>query len=142
MIDSKKLEDLHPRVKAMAEAMIAACKTEGIEVRITSTYRDKEAQDALYAKGRTAPGKIVTNAKGGQSLHNYRVAFDVVPLRDKQPVGGTTGADLELWKHVGELGEAVGLEWGGRWKRFPDFPHFQFTNGLTLKDFQAGRTLP
>jgi peptidoglycan L-alanyl-D-glutamate endopeptidase CwlK len=141
MIESRDLKDLHPLVKEKAEIFISACRKEKIDVIVTSTYRDAEAQNALYAQGRTKPGKRVTNAKEGQSMHNWRVAFDVVPLRNGNPVWGTSGADGKLWQRVGEIGESVGLEWGGRWKSFPDFPHFQYTGGLRLKDFQSGKKL-
>jgi peptidoglycan L-alanyl-D-glutamate endopeptidase CwlK len=141
MIDSRRLDDLVPLVRAKAKDFKAACEQAGIDVRIISTYRDIEAQNALYAQGRTAPGKIVTNAKGGQSMHNWRVAFDVVPIWRGKPIWGTTGTEGKLWGVIGKIGESVGLEWGGRWAKFPDFPHFQFTNGLTLADFQAGKTL-
>ncbi len=136
-----------------ARNLIHECKSIGIDLLITSTYRDLEAQAALYAQGRTAPGKIVTNARAGQSFHNFRVAFDVVPLRAGKPVWGTTGNgidndptdddrdDLELWQRIGAIGELYRLEWAGRWTRFREFPHFQFTGGLTLADFGAGKTL-
>ncbi|MDR1276365.1 MAG: M15 family metallopeptidase [Candidatus Accumulibacter sp.] len=141
MIDSRNLNELHPRVRALAEVFLDACKAAGVDVLVTSTYRDHEAQDALYAKGRTAPGAKVTNSKGGQSLHNFRVAFDVVPRVDGKLLWTTSGATGKLWENIGALGEYVGLEWGGRWKTFPDYPHFQFTGGLSLADFQAGETL-
>lgn len=141
MISSRRLEDLHPAVKVRAERLLRLCADEGIDLLITSTFRDDESQNALYAQGRTAPGRIVTNARAGQSYHNHRVAFDVVPLRAGKPVWGTTGADLALWQRVGELGEQAGLEWAGRWKRFREFPHFQYTGGLTLADFNAGASL-
>lgn len=141
MVSSRKFEDLLVPVQFRAMNHIAACKQASIDLLITSTFRDFESQDALYAQGRTAPGKIVTNARGGQSFHNFRVAYDVVPLRNGKPVWGTSGEDGALWQRVGELGEAQGLEWAGRWKRFREFPHFQFTGGLTLADFQAGKTL-
>ncbi|MDR1275814.1 MAG: M15 family metallopeptidase [Candidatus Accumulibacter sp.] len=138
MIDSRNPDELAPAVRAMAEAFIAVCKAQGIDLVITSTYRDAEKQDALYALGRTKPGKVVTNAKGGQSFHNWRVAFDAVPLRGGKPVWNTRGDDGKLWEKIGAIGEAVGLEWGGRWKKFPDYPHFQCTNGRSLADFQKG----
>jgi peptidoglycan L-alanyl-D-glutamate endopeptidase CwlK len=141
MINSRNLEDLHPRVKAMAELMIERCKAAGIDFQITSTYRDKESQDELYAQGRTKPGQKVTNARGGQSMHNYRVAFDVVPKKSGQLVWGTTGEDGKLWQKIGEIGESCGLEWAGRWKTFREMPHFQFTGGLSLADFQHGKKL-
>jgi len=139
MINSRKLEDLHPMVHEKARLMIERCLKEGIDLLITSTYRDHASQDALYAQGRTAPGRKVTNARGGQSFHNWRVAFDVVPMRNGKPVWGTTGEDGELWRKVGAIGKGCGLEWAGDWKRFPEFPHFQWTNGLTIADFQMGR---
>jgi peptidoglycan L-alanyl-D-glutamate endopeptidase CwlK len=141
MINSRNIDDLHPTVQKKCLDHIHACKQAGIDLLVTSTYRDGESQNELYAQGRTKPGRIVTNAKAGQSFHNWKVAYDVVPLRFGKPVWGTSGKDLELWQKVGELGKAQGLEWAGDWKRFKEFPHFQFTGGLTLADFQAGKTL-
>lgn len=141
MINSRSLDELLPQVKTLAEKFIARCKEEGIDLLITSTYRDKESQAALFAQGRTAPGKIVTNARAGQSFHNYRVAFDVVPLRNGKPVWNTTNDDAVLWKRIGAIGKECGLEWAGEWRTFKEFPHFQYTGGLTLADFQAGKVL-
>ena len=141
MINSRDLEDLHPKVAAMAKELITRCQAEGIDLLVTSTYRDAEAQASLYAQGRTKPGKIVTNAKPGESFHNWWVAFDVVPLRHGKPVWNTTGSDGELWEQVGILGESVGLEWAGRWRKFREMPHFQFTGGLTLAEFEAERSI-
>ena len=141
MVNSRSLGDLHPRVYRLAVAFIDACAAQGIDIIVTSTYRDTAAQDALYAQGRSLPGRIVTNAKAGQSWHNWRLAFDVVPVRAGKPVWGTTGADKELWNRIGAIGESVGLEWAGRWKRFCEYPHFQYTAGLTLADLQSGKTL-
>ena len=140
MINSRKVEDLHPIVAAKCRDFLFRCKGAGIDVLITSTYRDNESQAALYAQGRTAPGARVTNAKPGQSWHNWRVAFDVVPLRNGKPVWGTSGADGELWEQVGRIGEACGLEWAGRWKSFKELAHLQATGGLKLTQLQAGQT--
>lgn len=71
MINSRKLEDLNPRVKMLCAQFIASCAKQNIDILITSTYRDGESQDALYAQGRTLAGNKVTNAKGGQSFHNW-----------------------------------------------------------------------
>jgi len=136
MINSRKLDDLLPIVKAKVERFIALCKGADIDLLVTSTYRDNESQDALYAQGRTAPGKIVTNAKGGQSFHNYRCAVDVVPLINGKPCWDVKNP---VWQKVGAYGKASGLEWAGEWKRFKEYAHFQYTGGLTLKDLQAGK---
>lgn len=137
MIDSRKIEDLHPKVADLCRAFIDACGKAGIKVMITSTYRDAEFQNALYAKGRTAPGAIVTKAKGGQSMHNWQVAFDFVPLDAK---GKADWGNPKAFEACGKIAQSLGLEWGGTWK-FKDMPHCQFTNGLTLADFQAGKTI-
>lgn len=147
MIVSKDIADLHPRMQDLAKQFLAKCAAENLDVRITCTFRDNAAQDALYARGRTIltengqPVKKVTNAKGGQSMHNYHLAFDCVPFRGGKPVWGTTGADLMLWMRVGNIGEGVGLEWAGRWKTFKEMPHFQFTGGHPLSYFEAGGKL-
>jgi len=135
MTNSRKLDDLLPAVATKARALISAAKRDGIELLVTSTYRDAECQDALYAQGRTTPGRRVTNAKGGQSWHQYRVAFDVVPL----VAGKAIWDDRRIWTRIGELGESVGLEWAGRWKSFPESPHFQFTGGLTMAQLEQGK---
>jgi peptidoglycan L-alanyl-D-glutamate endopeptidase CwlK len=134
MINSRSLDDLAPPAKQRAEAFIAAAKAKGIDLLVTSTYRDNESQDALYAQGRTAPGNIVTRAKAGQSWHNYRCALDVVPLVN----GKAIWDDQAVWKQVGEIGKSCGLEWAGDWVTFKEFPHFQYTGGLTLAQLQQG----
>lgn len=142
MINSRDLNELHPVVKSKAESLLKLAKQQNIDLVITSTYRDDESQAALYAQGRTKPGLIVTNAKPGQSWHNWRCALDVVPIRNGKPVWGTTGLDGDLWRKVGEIGESVGLEWAGRWTgKLREMAHFQYTGGLTLADFQSGKTM-
>jgi len=87
----------------------------------------------LYAKGRTAPGAIVTKARGGESFHNYGVAFDVVFTK----LG--YNASENQWLMLGAYAEQLGLDWGGRWTGFVDKPHFELTLGYTLKDFKEGK---
>lgn len=135
MTNSRKLDDLLPAVATKARALLSAAKRDGIELLVTSTYRDAECQDALYAQGRTTPGRRVTNAKGGQSWHQYRVAFDVVPL----VAGKAIWDDRRIWQRIGALGESVGLEWAGRWKSFPESPHFQSVGGLTMTQLKQGK---
>ena len=142
MKNSRDPAELHPAVLKRAMAFLAECNKQGIEILITSTYRDHESQAALYAQGRTVPGKKVTNAKPGQSWHNHRCAFDIVPMRHGKPVWGTAGEDGKLWERVGQIGEACGLEWAGRWNKFREYAHFQHTGGLTIADLQAGKQIP
>ena len=137
MINSRSIADLHPRVSAMCEKFIKSCADNGIDVLITSTYRDHESQAALYNQGRTSQGKIVTNAKAGQSFHNWRCAFDFVPIVN----GKAQWNDTELFADCGRIAESVGLEWAGRWNSFKELAHCQFTGGLTISDFQAGKNI-
>ena len=138
MINSRNINDLLPNVKVRVEKFIELCDEEGIDLLITSTYRDNESQEALYEQGRTRPGKIVTNAKPGESWHNYRCAIDVVPLINGKP--NWDGSD-PIWETIGELGEKAGLEWAGRWHSFKELAHFQYTGGLTLADLKAGKEI-
>jgi len=127
MINSRNLNDLEPDVAKLAQALVDKCKTVGIDLLITSTYRDNESQDALYAQGRTKPGNKVTNAKAGQSSHNYRVAFDVVPIVNGKAIWN----DYATWRKIGSIGEQLGLDWAGRWTFFVEYAHFQ-RKGFTV----------
>jgi len=138
MINSRKIEDLLPPVRERVERFLAACKEEGIDILVTSTYRDNASQDALYAQGRTKPGIKVTNARAGQSFHNYRCAVDVVPMKNGKPIWN---AKDPVWQDIGRLGKAAGLEWAGDWVRFKEFPHFQYTGGVSLAQLQKGATI-
>ena len=136
-MSSRKLTDLHPLMQPMVTRFLANARAAGIDLLVTCTYRSNEEQAALYAIGRTKPGRIVTNAKPGRSTHNNTLngkpaalAVDVVPLRDGKPVWS---ASDPVWKRVGEIGEKVGLEWAGRWTTFREFPHFQHPQAKTLQ---------
>lgn len=140
MLNSRDLSTLHSTVAAKARSMKQRCADAGIDIIFTSTYRDDESQAAIYAQGRTTPGDIVTNAKPGESWHNWRCAFDIVIVRNGKAVWSTKDP---AWKQVGEIGESCGLEWAGRWKgRLQEMAHFQYTAGLKLADFRAGKNLP
>jgi peptidoglycan LD-endopeptidase CwlK len=113
-----------PHFRALLRALIAYATSHGLEVKIISANRTWAEQDALFAKGRTTPpiGKkfIVTNARGGQSNHNFQIAVDIGLFKD-----GKYLEESVHYKKVGALGEELGLEWGGRWKDLPDTPHYQ-----------------
>ncbi len=129
------ISTLKPKVQRMAREMVTKMKQAGYDILITSGLRTYEEQDKLYAQGRTTPGAIVTNAKGGQSFHNFGVAFDCVPLIDGKPNWNSP------YTLTSKIGKECGLEWGGDWATFPDKPHFQWTGGYTLKDFQEKKVM-
>ena len=133
---SRSIDDLHVAVQGMATRFLMMTKVAGIDVLITCTWRSEAEQAALYAQGRTTPGKIVTRARPGQSMHNCVVAgrpaslaFDVVPMRNGKPVWA---ASDPLWQQLGDIGEKCGLEWAGRWKSFREYPHFQHPQAKSL----------
>lgn len=130
-----KLESLKPKVRGLAEKLINECKNLGYQINITQTLRTIEEQDALYAQGRIKPGNIVTKAKGGYSLHNFGVAFDICPIVN----GKAAWNDTTLFKKIGEVGIRLGLEWGGAWVSFPDLPHFQYLADYSLADFRNNK---
>lgn len=130
-MSSRSLEDLHPDVQARAAKFLKACKAEGIDVLIYCTYRSAKEQKDLYALGRTKPGKKVTwtlKSKHNNTLEKKpaSLAFDCVPLRMGKPDWEAS----KTYERMGEIGEACGLVWGGRWKG-KDSPHFE------LGDMQA-----
>ena len=135
-INSRSLDDLHPRVRAMAVGFIAKAKEAGFDLLITSTLRNNAAQAELFAQGRTKPGRIVTNARPGESTHNYGLALDVVPM-----LHGKCLWDSKGWPEIGRIGESVGLEWSGRWTgKFRELAHFGYYGGLNIADLKAGKT--
>jgi peptidoglycan L-alanyl-D-glutamate endopeptidase CwlK len=132
-MSSRSLADLSVPMAACAAEFEGQLIGQGITFVRACTYRSSTEQDADYAQGRTAPGLIVTQAKGGESRHNDTCngepaadAADYYPLRNGRLLGNKTGTELALWEKMGEIGEACGLEWGGRWPvRIRDMPHFQ-----------------
>jgi len=138
MINSRSLDDLIAPAKKRVEHFLSLCKDEGIDLLVTSTYRDNESQQALYEQGRTTAGKVVTNAKAGDSWHNWRCAVDVVPIVNGKP---NWDGLHPVWDQIGKLGEQAGLEWAGRWRTFKELAHFQYTGGLTLTDLKSGKEI-
>lgn len=109
----------------------------GVRLRFTHTYRSIEEQNALFNQK-----PKVTNAKGGQSLHNYGLAFDIVIL--KEDINGKWVADWKVDKHwlkVVEYFKSKGFVWGGDFKSIIDPPHFEWNLGKTWKHFQVQPTL-
>jgi peptidoglycan L-alanyl-D-glutamate endopeptidase CwlK len=152
---SRDINDLVPAVKEMAERLLVRCEEEDLDILIYCTLRTNEEQAKLYRQSRSLAqikrkaeelrdkwgrpdladllmdvgpqyGAKVTYAGPGQSMHNYGLAFDSVPMRNGKAVWGSRReADRELWLKYGELGVEVGLEWAGNWSRFIEFPHMQ-----------------
>ena len=129
-LNSQRLARVHPKVAQLGLRMVDSCAQAGVGVLITQGLRTWQEQDALYAQGRTTPGKIVTNARGGESWHNFGLAFDIVVLDSVGKADWDTAHPG--WRRAAAIGESFGLEWGGRWPKFKDLPHFQLIGDLTL----------
>lgn len=153
MIDKITLDRiklLHPSIVDEANRIyneIAEALTGKAICRFSHTLRTFAEQDALYAQGRTKKGSKVTNARGGQSYHNYGLAIDIVLLVDKDKNGTFESASWETkvdfdgdgkedWQEIVAIFKRYGWEWGGDWK-FLDTPHFQKTLGKTIAQLKA-----
>ena len=132
---SKKIEDLYYTIQPKVRELIERSVFGEWRAFITDGMRTPAEQDELYAQGRTKPGKIVTNAKGGQSMHNFGLAIDVAFI---SPAGVPQWNEL-LYKKMAVIARKLGFEWGGDWIGFKDMPHFQYTGGLTLPQIQSGQ---
>lgn len=131
----RKPKSLLPLVKRQSDKVLQEFDKFGYKVMIYQGYRSPEEQDYLYAQGRTRPGSIVTNAKGGYSYHNHGCAIDIVFVENGRP----SWAEHHPWNLVGEFGRKHGFEWGGDWVSFKDRPHLEMTLGYSLYDFLSNK---
>ncbi|MDO7487647.1 M15 family metallopeptidase [Peribacillus frigoritolerans] len=138
---------MNPVVKASALEMVERAYNEGITVQISAGYRSMEEQANLYGQGRVysyngmnysnLAKPIVTNAKPGQSYHNYGLAIDFFIVSDdgRRAIWKVDSK----WQRVSAIGKALGFKWGGDWSSFKDYPHLEMTGGLSYKQLQAGK---
>jgi len=120
-------------MRSMTATFLERCQEAGVPCTVVQGTRTMPEQEKIYAQGRTADGPIVSNAKPGDSFHNYGLAVDVVPnayltIPNWNPTG-------PLWQKIGTIGVQVGFEWGGQWSK-PDYPHFQL-NAAPLSELKA-----
>lgn len=119
---------IHPALVTRLEKFLKAAWQDGARVIVQEGYRDHKKQDELFKKGG------VTNARGGDSYHNYGLAVDVVFLDEKNRLSWSPRHD---WKRLGELGKKFGLKWGGDFSKLKDLCHFEYHPKLTIKDLKA-----
>lgn len=134
-ITKKKIEELHPAIRSKAIALVNLAEKHGIKLRIYDALRSYEKQQKLFNYPNDGidnndngiiddPSEKVTNAKPGQSFHNFALAFDTVEMKD-----GVALWDNPRWNKIGSLGESLGLKWGGNFAgSFKDKPHFEILN--------------
>lgn len=150
------IDGLHPDIRLAALNAMTECECElkgRAEVVLVYGFRSFALQADLYNKGRTVvnpdgrkPGKplgnIITNAKAGQSIHNYALAVDFCLLIDGKlykwdNITDYDGDGVADWMEVVRIFKKHGWEWGGDWKTFKDEPHFQFDFGYSWQQLQA-----
>lgn len=140
-----KLIGLLPVVAAASNVLIERCYNRDVPIVITQGLRTYAEQDALYAQGRSTPGAIVTNARGGYSNHNFGVAIDfALLLPDGRSCSWDTKRDGDRdgvadWNEVVEEAKRLGFEWGGDWRTFTDLPHFEMTFGISTAAYRGGQ---
>lgn len=122
-----KLGTLHPEFLVIAELLVQRLELAGARPLIVQARRTIAEQDALYAQGRSAPGKVVTMARGGYSWHNFGLAVDIV---DVAASGNPDAYDESDWAATGykgwpQIGLGLGLGWGSMWTH-PDMPHVEW----------------
>lgn len=121
-----RIEKMHPSIREQLKIdylEINKRLPKGVRLRFSHTFRTNAEQDALFNQR-----PKVTNAKGGQSIHNYGLAFDIVILYDDDNNGTFERASWERDSHfmtVVKFFKAKGWKWGGDWTSFKDYPHFQ-----------------
>jgi peptidoglycan LD-endopeptidase CwlK len=150
-VSEQRVALLHPKVRDEVGYLILKAEAglpANLAIRIVQGLRTIQEQDALYSKGRTTPGPIVTNARGGSSYHNYGLAIDFAILVDKDGNGTYDELSWDIkkdidkdgvadWLEVVKIFEAAGWEWGGKWSSIKDYPHVQKTFGHTWKELLA-----
>lgn len=161
-ISLSRVQMLHPAIRNEVMDTITTLENNAfphsVKVRVVQGLRNIEEQNVLFAQGRTTPGPIVTNAKGGSSYHNYGLAFDFAIMYDKNGNGTYEALSWDInydfdkdgqkdWQEIVQPFKALGYAWGGDWRSFKDNPHLEKTFGYswqallqkyTARDFIPG----
>jgi peptidoglycan L-alanyl-D-glutamate endopeptidase CwlK len=124
----EKLKGVHPQLIEAVKRILYAMNELGYHMVVTAGWRSAEDQAALYAKGRTLPGPIVTHADGAVKTSNHQAKADgfghAVDLAFV--VNGLPSWDESLpWRLYGEMAKSQGLVWGGDWTSIVDKPHIE-----------------
>lgn len=133
----ERLNTLHPKIRKIAIAAYneSVAKTpKGVHPYIDECFRSFAKSDALYAQGRTTPGKIVSDAKGGSSFHNYGLALDFhlqINGKDIWPANYRANKD---WMTVVNIFKKYGFKWGAEFNNIDDYPHLELTLGHTWRE--------
>jgi peptidoglycan L-alanyl-D-glutamate endopeptidase CwlK len=126
-------------VQPLCRESLRRIRNSGLDARVISGTRTYAEQTVLYRQGRFGnPGPRVTNAKAGQSWHNFGRAWDVGIFRN-----GAYLKDGPEYARAATVGKIPGVQWGGDWATFKDKPHYQVigdfgTLAAVRADFEKG----
>lgn len=119
----RDIAELKEGARSACVVFMEACRLAGLDIFITETYRTQARQRELYSQGRSKPGKKVTNTLN--SKHTARQAWDIC-------FKSTGFLELSKFYRAGEIGESLGIEWGGSWQKSKDLPHYQYLGGVYM----------
>ena len=120
-----KIDTLDTEFKTKIETLLKAA--EGATGRVwvvTDARRTMKEQQAIYAQGRTTPGKVVSNARAGSSAHNYGLAADIAPLKLNSKLIDWN-ADKDIWQAMAGIAKEMGLIPGFYFRTIFDAPHVE-----------------
>jgi peptidoglycan LD-endopeptidase CwlK len=133
------IRSLRTDAQPLARKSLKALRAAGHDARIISGTRSYAEQNALFRQGRFGNhGPVVTRSRGGQSWHNFGLAWDIGLFRN-----GAYVTDDAVYRQVSGIAKIAGIEWGGDWHSFKDFPHYQIATagqsvGSARVHFEAG----
>lgn len=147
----ERITKLHPSVRDEITKIITQCNHSlngRAKVRIAQGLRSFKEQEELYSIGRTKPGKKITNARSGQSVHNYGLAVDICLIIDGKTASWNTVKDWDNdriadWYECVRIFALHGWDWGGNWKTFKDLSHFEkkgYSDWRKLKSLPIDKT--
>ena len=142
VVNARDLNNLHPTVAYLADLLLkkanAYFNPQGYQIKVVSTLRDWSEQQKIYNQGRTTPGPIVSNAKPGNSVHNWGCAFDLGVFKDSHYLDNKVPKVAEvIHKQIAPMGKNIGLFWGGDFTSPKDNPHYQYTGSYSNSEFLA-----
>ena len=113
------LKEAHP----LLQKLVAEVKKKypKLKFQVLEARRGRVAQETAYAKGNS-------KAHFGQSPHNYTpaIALDIVPIplnwKDINAFKALAPYFLNVAKELN-----IPISWGGNWKSFKDYPHYELT---------------
>lgn len=134
----RRIGTLQPDMQRAARRVLAAARQDSRDVRIASAWRDPAEQARLYAKGRTDPGRIITNAKPWSSWHNYGLAIDLAVIHPRDGYVGDPAPYIAIGRAVmadPELRRT--LRWGGDFSSFKDYPHYEWRQPMPPMEYKT-----